>query len=65
MTIAARKIIEYMAKQKINASRLAEKLGVDRSQVTRWISGETTPQEQIREKLNELAGIRDEWYQSE
>lgn len=61
MTLAVRKPLRYMAREGLSRAELARRLGVNRSCLTRWLSGEPHPQNEIRRAVSELAGIRDDW----
>lgn len=61
MTVAAKKIRQYMDQKKMTQMELAAELGVNRAQITRWLAGETSPPAPVQRRINARFGIRNEW----
>lgn len=57
MTINANKLAQALAEQGRKKSWLAEALDVDRSTITRWVKGETTPRPFRRNEIARLLGL--------
>lgn len=56
----AQKAKPLMEKGKISQAKLAELSGISPSMISRYLSGETTPKEDVAEKLLELLGAAEE-----
>ena len=60
MNKGQQKLIEYMQNNNISEKDMAIKIGVDRSQINRYLHG-NTPRKSIQEKLNPIIGATNEW----
>ena len=56
-TKAAARLHELLAPKELTQASLAKKLGVTREAVRQWMSGETRPRGDMRERLAEELGI--------
>ncbi|MDP1808649.1 MAG: helix-turn-helix transcriptional regulator [Actinomycetota bacterium] len=57
MPLNANKLARVLAEQGRKKSWLAEALEVDRSTITRWVKGETTPRPFRRNEIARLLGL--------
>ncbi|MBN1698631.1 MAG: helix-turn-helix transcriptional regulator [Spirochaetales bacterium] len=64
MNVAVKKIIQYMQRHGLSKIMLAERIGMNRSQITRCLAGDFTPSLGFQKRINRVFGINNDWIDS-